>query len=100
MPMEKERYEELLNKLNNPELEHAERVDILTELRNDYNTVYEDFEKYTQQVEHLKKDNDDLVRANSKLFRSAGFLNEEDQKEEEKTELSETIRIEDLENGL
>lgn len=99
MPMEHEKYEALMNELNNPDLEHARRTDILQELRADYTSVHTDFETLTKTNEDFKKKNDDLVHANSKLFRQAGFLDREDrekQQEEEQKSFSETVTLSDL----
>lgn len=98
MPMTREDYEKLLGELNNPELEHAKRTDILQELRNDYTSVLTDFEDFTKKTKDLQKDNDDLVLANSKLFRSSGVINDPDLEETVKDkEFSETVTLEMLE---
>lgn len=101
MPMDREEYENILNELNNPELEHSRRTDILQTLRTDYTGVHEDFEKTTKRVEHLEKDNSDLVLSNSKLFRQVGIQGDPDMTRKEETkEFSETITLEQLENAL
>lgn len=101
MPLDKKRHEEILAELNNPELEHAKRTDLLSELRQDYVTVHEDFNNLNQNLETLKKDNDDLVSANSKLFRQAGVYDNEDLKDDlEKKTFSEEISIEALEKRI
>lgn len=101
MPMERDKHENLLNELLNPELEQSRRTEILQELRVDYGTVLTDFSTLTTDSEKLRKDNADLVVANSKLFRQVGITDnnsEEKKKQEEKT-LSETITIEQLEKA-
>ena len=101
MPMEREQYEELLTELNRPELEHSRRTEILQELRADYSGVLTDFETNSKTIEKLKTDNDDLVLSNSKLFRQAGiFDKEDDNKEVEKKEFSETVTVSQIEKGL
>lgn len=99
MPMEREAYEELLNELNNPDLDHTRRTEILTDLRNDYNTVHTEFTELTQANEKLTASNNDLLEANSKLFRQAGFYTKEDKNKVEKKAISETITLEDLEKN-
>jgi hypothetical protein len=101
MPMERDKHEALMNELLQVDLEHSRRTEILQELRGDYNTVHSDFENLTKTNEKFQKDNDDLVRANSMLFRQAGMYNQtEDKKEEvQQKEFSETVTIEQLERG-
>jgi hypothetical protein len=101
MPMERDKYEELLAELNNPELEHSRRTEILQELRTDYTGVHTDFETISKKTEKLEKDNNDLLLSNSKLFRLAGIQdNPEKQKEEETKEFSETVTVSAIEKGL
>lgn len=101
MPMTQEEHENLLNELNNPELEHSRRTEVLQLLRADYTGVHTDFSNLTQTNERLKKDNDDLIVSNSKLFRQAGILNNEDlKKKDEEKNFSETITIEQIERGI
>jgi hypothetical protein len=99
MPMTRDEHEALLNELLNPEIEHSRRTEILQQMRVDYTNVITDFEKNTQSIEKLTKDNGDLVVSNSKLFRQIG-LTDTSKKEEEKKEVSETITIEQLEKGV
>lgn len=101
MPMSKEEYENLLNELNNPDLEHSKRTDILQNLRSDYTNVIEEHESTTKKVQHLEKDNNDLVLSNSKLFRQVGIQGDPDlNKKEELKEFSETITLEQLEKSF
>jgi regulator of replication initiation timing len=99
MPLSRDEHEALLNELLNPEIEHSRRTEILQQMRVDYTNVISDFEKNTQTIEKLTKDNGDLVVSNSKLFRQIG-LTDTSKKEEEKKEVSETITIEQLEKGV
>lgn len=101
MPMSKEDYENLLNELVNPELEHSRRTEILQQLRVDYTTVHSDFDSLTQSKTKLEKDNSDLVISNSQLFRQLGTIgNPEKEEEIEQKEFSETITIEALEKSI
>ena len=96
MPMERDSHEDILNKLNNPELEHSERTELLQQLRADYTTVLTEFSDLTSATEKLLAENSDLIGSNSKLFRQVGITKEKEE-EIKQEELSETITIEDLE---
>lgn len=96
--MERETHENLLNELNNPEITHDRRTEILQELRQDYGTVHTDFESITTERNRLTEDNQSLVVANSKLFRQLGIQDNPDlKKKDEEKSFSESIRLEDLE---
>ena len=99
MPMAKDKHEEILGKLLNPELAQSERTDLLQELRADYGSVLSDDETHRASLEKYKSENDDLVKANSKLFRQVGRDTEDDKIEDEKKTISETITIEQIERG-
>lgn len=101
MPMDRERHEEILNSLLDPEIETSVKTELLQELRVDYGTVLTDFDEMNTNVEKLQKDNSDLVVSNSKLFRQIGVVGEGKEKEEEmkEKEFSEVVTIEDLEKG-
>lgn len=99
MPMTKEEHEALLEKLLNPDLEHSERTDILQQLRGDYTEVLTEYSQLTETTEKLKAKNDDLIVANSKLFRQVGVegQSEEKKKEEEQLTFSQTVTLESFE---
>lgn len=98
MPMERENHEELLNELNNAELTHERRTEILQLLRTDYVSVHSEFEQVTASIAKLKANNDDLVIANSKMFRELGYkADDPSKKEHEEKEFSETVTLEELE---
>jgi len=99
MPMTKEEHEALLERLLNPELEHSERTEILQQLRGDYTSVLEEHSTLTTTTEKLKAKNDDLIVANSKLFRQVGVegQSEEKKKEEEQLTFSQTVTLEAFE---
>lgn len=99
MAMERERHEELLNELLNPELEQSRRTEILQELRTDYAAVHSELKELTETRDKLQKDNDDLVISNSQLFRQIGVLgNEKKEEEQQQKEFSETITLEEIES--
>lgn len=102
MPMDKEKHEELLGELLNPELEQTRRTEILQLLRVDYDSVVTDFSSLTETNTKLKANNDDLIIANSQLFRQLGTVGGDDEskkKVEEKT-FSETVTLESLEKTI
>lgn len=99
MPMTREEYEDHLSKLNNPELTHSERTEVLQLLRADYSTVIDDHQTYESNLSRLKQDNDDLVLSNSKLFRMAGIDKKEDDTKPDEKEFSESVSLSKLLEG-
>lgn len=99
MPMDREKHEQLLEELLTPDIEHSRKTEILQALRADYVKVLEDDANNKKELERLQKDNADLVLSNSKLFRQAGILNEEDGEKVEEKEFSETVTLSDLERN-
>jgi len=99
-PMEREKHEEILNKLLDKDLEQSERTELLQTLRQDYSTVLADFEDNTKRMEKLEKDNNDLVVSNSQLFRQLGTTqdSELDEQEQQKS-FSEEVTISQLEDN-
>lgn len=99
MAMEKEKHENLLNELLNPELDQTRRTDILQELRVDYGTVLTDIATFTEANAKLQSNNDDLIVSNSKLFRQLGIVGGDDnmKKKEEEKEFSQTVTLESFE---
>jgi hypothetical protein len=97
MPMTREAYETLLNELNNPELEHSRRTEVLSEMRADYSGVLTDFQTFEERTSALEKDNNDLILSNSKLFRQIGVTGTEIEEEVKEKEFSETITLEEIE---
>lgn len=99
MPLDKDKHEEYLQELLNPEIEQSRRTEILQALRVDYGTVLADFDDMTKTTEKLQKDNSDLVISNSQLFRQLGTTgNPDKEKEIEEKEFSETVTLEQLES--
>lgn len=99
MPMSREDYEELLGKLNNAELPHSERTELLQTLRADYSNVIGDHEKMSADIEKIQKDNADLVLSNSKLFREVGLKSDPKDTEPDEKEFSETVTVSQLLEG-
>lgn len=99
MPMEREKHEEILNELLTPDLEVSRRTELLQSLRADYSTVITDHTENTKSVEDLRKDNNDLIISNSKLFRQIGVVGKEEEEKVEEKEFSETVTLTQLEQG-
>lgn len=99
MPMTRDEYEELLGKLNNAELPHSERTELLQTLRADYSGVLDDHQKFETNLEKLQKDNDDLVLSNSKLFRMTAIDKKDDDNPEDDKDFSENVTLESLLEG-
>jgi hypothetical protein len=101
MPLTREDHETLLAELLSPELDHARKTEILSQMRDNYTEFTTTHESLNKTTEKLKKDNEDLIVSNSKLFRQTGVFGEPKHKEEDdKKTFSETITIEALEKGL
>lgn len=100
-PMDHARHEEILVKLNNPELSHTERGELLTELRNDYVTVITNHQTQLTSIEKLDKQNKDLVQHSASLFMQLGQQSNTDPKpkEEEEKVFSETVSLTQLMKG-
>jgi metal-responsive CopG/Arc/MetJ family transcriptional regulator len=100
MPMERDKHEEILTQLLNPELEQSTRTELLQSLRADYSTVISDHTSLSENVSKLQANNDDLIVSNSKLFREIGITgNDKQEKEVEQKEFSETVTLEELGKG-
>lgn len=97
MPMERDTHEQLLSELMGQPTE-TRKAEILQELRTDYSTVIHDHTNLTKTQEELAKDKEDLLIANSRLFRQNGVFvddKEKDKKVEEQT-FSETVTLESI----
>lgn len=101
MPMlDKEKHEELLNELLNPDLETSRKTEILQELRVGHTEGTETISTLTENNDKLQADNSDLIVSNSKLFRQAGIVGDKDMEDQEdKKEYSESVTIESLEGA-
>lgn len=97
--MDRERHEEILNDLLNPEIEQTKRTELLQELRADNSTMLDKEKELTTNNEKLQKNNDDLVISNSQLFRKLGIMggDEEMKDKENQKSFSESVTIEDIE---
>lgn len=98
--MERDKHEEILNSLLDKELEQSKRTELLQKLREDYTNAHTEYKELTESNEKLQADNSDLVVSNSKLFRQIGVTGDDKAEEtESKKDFSETVTIENLENG-
>lgn len=93
MVMEVDRHETILNRLNDPEITHNERTELLTELRADFTNVVTDLNEQTKSIKDLEKEKTDLVQAHSQLFRERGTKNTADNLKEIVTQ---PVNIKDL----
>lgn len=74
MPLSHEEFQEHLNQLNDPELSAEDRTDVLTKLRDNNTSTLQALDETTATNEKLKTSNDDLTRANARLFNETGFM--------------------------
>lgn len=98
--MDREKHEDLLAELLNPDLEQSRKTEILQDLRTSHTNAFVSAEEMVNTNKKLRQDNDDLIVSNSKLFRQTGVTGEEYRQEEEKENFSETVSIEDLEQDF
>ena len=98
--MNPEELEEMLNKLNNPELEHTERTEILQTIREENNNVYQTMNETNESLEKLQQEKLNLLESNSQLFRKLGVQEEKKQTNDKETNVSESIKLSDLEKNI
>ena len=97
--LKKEEYETLINKIkgNIDDTQGALISEDLLSVVSNYNSALDEIDKINKENETLKKDKDELLKVNGKLFQKIGF-----EKEEEKPTLVEDkqseIKIEDIIN--
>lgn len=99
MVMDRSKHDELLTELMETS-DDARRVEIAMELRNDYTTVTEEHNTFTQDVERLNKENEGIRLANSALWRQLGQDIHQEDEDEVNEEFSETATLEDVERQL
>ncbi|ALH46477.1 head scaffolding protein [Bacillus phage VMY22] len=90
----RERHEEILNSLNDPELSHTDRAELLGELRSGHTEGMTTIQTNTSHISDLEKENTDLVKLNSKMFREQGIVtqvNDDDERVD-----SEALSVENL----
>ena len=97
--LKKEEYETLINKIkgNIDDTQGALISEDLLSVVSNYNSALDEIDKINKENETLKKDKDELLKVNGKLFQKIGF-----EKEEEKPTLAQEeepeIKIEDIIN--
>lgn len=98
MPMSRDDHEALLNELAGGEVPEQRKFEILALLRTDNVNDHEHFEKTNARLDRYKKDNEDLVVANSQLFRLQGQIekDKENQSQQQEQTFSETVTIDSL----
>ena len=100
-PMERDKHEQLLNEIMG-EVTETRKAEILQELRADYSGVLRDHETHTETIHKLSRDKEDLIVANSRLFRENGVYLDDKKKDEQVAEqtFSETVTLEQLEKQV
>lgn len=98
--MERDQFENYMNELLTNELTSERVLDIVTEVKNEYNSLVTINSEQSSEISKLMERNADLVATNGKLFLQIGKVenNEEKENEEKEIEFSEKITIEDLED--
>lgn len=98
--MERDKHEALLSELLTPELEQSRKTEILTALRADHVGGQTDYTAIETTNKKYLKDNNDLVLANSQLFRQAGVMGKEEKDDVVvQKQFSETVTLEQLEKA-
>ena len=97
--LKKEEYETLINKIkgNIDDTQGALISEDLLSVVSNYNSALDEIDKINKENETLKKDKDELLKVNGKLFQKIGFEKEEEKPTLPKEEQAE-IKIEDIIN--
>lgn len=100
--LSKEDFEKLVNNITDKLDETTTALiseEILATL-SAYNSIYDEYDKQTIDINNLKNEKDELLKVNGKLFQKIGFDKEENVKEIEnkKDEEKEETKIEDVIN--
>ena len=102
LPLSIEEFNELMSKLNDPELSAEDRTEVLTQSRSAYAGTFEELAETSAERDKLNNNVADLTKANARLFNETGyqFTKQEEQAEEEEQQLefSETVNLEDIES--
>ena len=97
--LKKEEYETLINKIkgNIDDTQGALISEDLLSVVSNYNSALDESDKINKENETLKKDKDELLKVNGKLFQKIGFEKEEEKPTLPQEEQAE-IKIEDTIN--
>ena len=97
--LKKEEYETLINKIkgNIDDTQGALISEDLLSVVSNYNSALDEIDKINKENETLKKDKDELLKVNGKLFQKIGFEKEEEKPTLVQEEQAE-IKIEDIIN--
>lgn len=97
--LKKEEYETLINKIkdNIDDTQGALISEDLLSVVSNYNSALDEIDKINKENETLKKDKDELLKVNGKLFQKIGFEKEEEKPTLPQEEQAE-IKIEDIIN--
>lgn len=88
-------HESLINRLLDTDLETTERVQILTDLRENYGSTVSELEETTQIAEKAKEDLNGANSALGQMFREQGIKKADDD-EPDPQSFSESITLTDL----
>lgn len=96
--MTREEYENLINNVreNLDETTRATHSENFLNMISSYNSKLDEIESLKEENTNLKKDKDELLLTNGKLFQQIGFPNKQEKVNEEKND--EKIKIEDIVN--
>ena len=97
--LKKEEYETLINKIkgNIDDTQGALISEDLLSVVSNYNSALDEIDNINKENETLKKDKDELLKVNGKLFQKIGFEKEEEKPTLPQEEQAE-IKIEDIIN--
>ena len=84
--MERDKHEALLAELMG-ETSETRKTEILQELRTDYTGVLSEHEKLSSTNSQLSRDKEDLLIANSRLFRQNGIYVNQEEKDKKVEEI-------------
>ena len=98
--LKKEEYETLINKIkdNIDDTQGALISEDLLSVVSNYNSALDEIDKINKENETLKKDKDELLKVNGKLFQKIGFEKEEEKPTLVDKEEQPEIKIEDIIN--
>ena len=86
--MDKETFHKKITELGTIE-DETQRREILAEISDEVDKVYDDRETITAEVEKLREDNENVRKANMKLFTRIGANKTEEERTEDQTGIKE-----------
>ena len=102
LPLSIEEFNDLMSKLNDPELSAEDRTEALTQSRSAYAGTFEELTETSAERDKLNSNVADLTKANARLFNETGYQfskqEEQEDEEEQQLEFSETVNLEEMES--